>query len=104
MGGPGGRRVGEGVGPRRGTWGTGGGWGGAASPLPQLLSELVFAIGRNDIAVTRGFRKFLFGQVWCIILHCFFDSDWGTFESRLIWSIASTSLWVVLHCLLEGVR
>lgn len=54
---------------RKGTWGGTGAWGGAASPLPQLLSELVKAIGRDDMAVTIGFRTFLFRQV-CSLVRC----------------------------------
>lgn len=61
----GGRRVGGGWGStaRRGPSAVWGGWGGAPSPLPQLLSELLSAIERDDMAVTSGFRKFLFEQV-----------------------------------------
>lgn len=72
-GGGGGRRGGGGgwggIGVGIGGPGWSAGWGGAASPLPQLLSELVTAIEREDIAVAGGFRTFLFRQV----LHCVHD-------------------------------
>lgn len=54
--------VGVGGACQKGPWPGWAGWGGAPSPLPQLLSELVVAVGRED-AITNGFRRFLFKQV-----------------------------------------
>lgn len=50
-----------------GAWSGGPEWGGAASPLPQLLSELVSAIEREDESVAGGFRTFLFRQVLGVV-------------------------------------
>lgn len=54
--------VGIGGACQKGPWPGWSGWGGAPCPLPQLLSELVTAIGRED-AITSRFRRFLFKQV-----------------------------------------
>ena len=59
-----------GVGFQMGPWAGGARWGGAPSPLPQLLSELVTAIGREDMAVTSRFREFLFLKVRLCVCVC----------------------------------